>query len=156
MPQGIHLLDGTVSENVSRFEAAPVEAIISAAQAANVHEIIGRLRQGYDTRISRTAASLSGGQRQRVALARALYGCPRLLVLDEPDASLDHLGEEALLRAIDIARADGAVIVVATHRPRLLAQMDYTLTLRNGRVEAFGPNDAALISDTKTNRLVVA
>lgn len=139
LPQGIHLLDGTISENVARFDLAPAGAVIAAAQAANVHDIIGRLRQGYDTRLSRTAALLSGGQRQRVALARALYGGPRLLVLDEPDASLDQAGEEALLQAIDVARAAGAVIVVATHRPRLLARMDYTLTLRDGRIEDFAP-----------------
>ena len=88
-------------------------------------------------------ASLSGGQRQRIALARALFGCPRLLVLDEPDASLDQEGEEALLQAIDMARAAGAVIVVATHRPKLLARMDYTLVLRDGRIEEFGPGRTA-------------
>jgi ATP-binding cassette subfamily C protein len=139
LPQGIHLLDGTISDNVSRFDEAATGAVIAAAHAANVHDIIGRLRQGYDTRITRAAASLSGGQRQRVALARALYGTPRLLVLDEPDASLDQQGEDALLHAIDAARASGAVIVVATHRPKLLSRMDYTLTLRDGHIEAFGP-----------------
>ncbi|MDR3531684.1 MAG: ATP-binding cassette domain-containing protein [Rhodopila sp.] len=139
LPQGIHLLDGTISENVARFDAAPAEAVIAAAQAANVHDIIGRLRQGYDTRITRAVALLSGGQRQRVALARALYDGPRLLVLDEPDASLDQAGEEALLGAIEAARAAGVVIVVATHRPKLLARMDYTLSLRDGRVEEFVP-----------------
>jgi ATP-binding cassette subfamily C protein len=144
LPQGIHLLDGSISDNVSRFEAVPAEAVIGAARAANVHEIIGRLRQGYDTHIGRAVASLSGGQRQRIALARALFGCPRLLVLDEPDASLDQAGEEALLRAIDTARAAGAVIVVATHRPTLLARMDYTLVLRDGWVEEFGPRTEIL------------
>lgn len=156
LPQGVHLLDGTVSENMARFEAGPAETVISAAQAANVHEIIGRLRQGYDTSIGQAIASLSGGQRQRIALARALYGCPRLLVLDEPDASLDQAGEEALLRAIDTARAAGAVVVVATHRPRLLAQMDFTLSLRDGHVEAFGPCAKSGIEAPVAKRLVVA
>jgi ATP-binding cassette subfamily C protein len=139
LPQGIHLLDGTISENVARFEAAAAGDVIAAAQAANVHDIIGRLRHGYDTRITRSVSLLSGGQRQRVALARALYNGPRLLVLDEPDASLDQEGEEALLAAIDTARASGTVIVVATHRPRLLSRMDYTLTLCDGRIKDFTP-----------------
>ena len=156
LPQGIHLLDGSISDNVSRFEVAPAEAVIGAALAANVHEIIGRLRNGYDTRIGRAVASLSGGQRQRIALARALFGGPRLLVLDEPDASLDQDGEEALLRAIDVARAAGAVIVVATHRPRLLARMDYTLTLRDGRVQEFGPRAEVQSADAATKRPVIA
>jgi ATP-binding cassette, subfamily C, bacterial len=137
LPQGIHLLDGSIADNVSRFGMAPANAVIAAARAAGVHDIVGRLRQGYETQIGQSAAILSGGQRQRVALARALYGTPRLLVLDEPDASLDQAGEDALLQAIETARAAGAVIVVATHRQRLLARMDYALTLRDGRIEAF-------------------
>ncbi len=156
LPQGIHLLDGSISDNVSRFEAAPAEAVIDAAQAANVHQIIGRLRQGYDTRIGQAVASLSGGQRQRIALARALFGTPRLLVLDEPDASLDHDGEAALLEAIDTARAAGAVIVVATHRPKLLARMDYSLVLRDGCVEEFGPRAETQAVVAATKRPVVA
>jgi ATP-binding cassette, subfamily C, bacterial len=156
LPQGIHLLEGTVSENVARFSDGAPGVVIAAAHAANVHDIIGRLRQGYETRINRASASLSGGQRQRVALARALYGSPRLLVLDEPDASLDHEGEVALLRAIDAAREAGAVVVVATHRPRLLAHMDYTLSLRNGRIEAFAPCAAAETVPNVTKQPVVA
>ena len=156
LPQGVHLLDGSISDNVSRFTAAPADAVINAAQAANVHEIIGRLRNGYDTRVGQAIGSLSGGQRQRIALARGLFGSPRLLVLDEPDASLDHAGEEALLAAIDTAREAGAVIVVATHRPRLLARMDYAMVLRDGRIENFGPHTESQAVVTATKRPVVA
>ena len=156
LPQGVHLLDGSISDNVSRFAAAPADAVIHAAQAANVHEIIGRLRNGYDTRVGQAIGSLSGGQRQRIALARGLFGTPRLLVLDEPDASLDHAGEEALLAAIDTAREAGAVIVVATHRPRLLARMDYAMVLRDGRIEDFGPRIETQAVVPATKRPVVA
>ena len=135
LPQGVHLLDGTVWENVARFQDAPPAEVITATTVAGVHAIVGRLRQGYGTLIGPGALSLSGGQKQRIGLARAVFGAPRLIGLDEPDASLDGPGEEALLQAIQTARAGGAVVVVATHRPKLLAAMDFILTVADGRIE---------------------
>ena len=139
LPQDPCLLEGTVRENIARFDPdADPAAVVTAARAAGVHELIGRLPLGYETRIGDGAFALSGGQRQRVALARALYGRPRLLVLDEPNASLDAEGEQALLRAVGTARAEGAAVVIVAQRASILASADKLLVLRDGAVAQFG------------------
>jgi ATP-binding cassette subfamily C protein len=139
LPQSVSLLDGTVRENIARMAEADPLDIVRAARAAGVHEMIGRLPFGYDTPVGDSAYNLSGGQRQRIALARALFGSPRLLVLDEPNASLDHAGEQALLQAIAAAKAAGTTIVLIAHRPSIISAVDKVLVLKDGAIDQFGP-----------------
>jgi ATP-binding cassette subfamily C protein len=142
LPQDVELFDGTVAENIARFiPKADPAAVIAAAQAANVHDMVLRLPDGYETRVGEAGMALSAGQRQRIALARALYGGPFLVVLDEPNSNLDAEGEEALTKAILALRARGGIAVVVAHRASALDATDHLLVIAEGRVQAFGPKD---------------
>jgi PrtD family type I secretion system ABC transporter len=139
LPQDVALFDGTVAENICRFdERAESEAILKAAQIAGVHDLILGLPEGYSTRIGQGGMSLSAGQRQRVGLARALFGDPFLVVLDEPNANLDADGENALSRAIKILRHNKSIVIVISHRPSALAALNMAMVLYNGNAIAFG------------------
>lgn len=145
LPQDVELIGGTVRDAVSRHQpGAKDEDIIRAAQAAAAHAMILRLPEGYMTRLGPGGAALSGGQRQRIALARALYGDPCLIVLDEPNASLDQEGDAALTAALLAARKRGAAVVVITHRASGLAACDRALVLKDGRIAALGPKESVL------------
>jgi PrtD family type I secretion system ABC transporter len=147
MPQEPSLFEGTIKENIARFSRGRSseenkkidEAVVDAAKEAGVHEMILQLPQGYDTALGLMGAGLSAGQAQRMALARALYGEPRLLVLDEPNAFLDQDGEAALLGALTKARARGATVIVIAHRRGVLAVADRLLLLDEGRPKMIGP-----------------
>ena len=138
LPQDIELFSGSVRANIARLGHAGPAAVIEAARMVGLHESIMRLPRGYDSEIGDSGLKLSGGQRQRIGLARAIFGRPRLVVLDEPNASLDHEGEEALHRAIVALKQCGTTIVMVAHRPSVLGLADKLLVLRQGMVEAYG------------------
>ncbi len=145
LPQDVELFAGTVAQNIARFDINPKsETIIAAAKAANVHEMILQLPDGYETQVGEAGAALSGGQRQRIALARAIYGDPFLVVLDEPNSNLDNEGEQALTNAIMSIRARGGIVVIIAHRPSALAGVDQVLVMGEGRMQSFGPKDEVL------------
>lgn len=150
LPQDVELFDGSVADNIARFQPeAPMEGIIEAATKAGVHDMILALPSGYETQLGVYGASLSGGQRQRVGLARALYGRPKLLVLDEPDASLDTSGLLTLKEKLAELRAQEVTIILATHNVQLLNLVDRILVVKAGRIERDGDRDSLIKSLTK-------
>jgi ATP-binding cassette subfamily C protein len=145
LPQNVELVDGTVSQNIARFDpAAASEAVIAAAKLAGVHDLIVRLPEGYQSQVGVDGGSLSAGQRQRIALARALYNDPFLIVLDEPNSNLDADGEAALAEAVNSARKRGAIVVLVAHRQSILSVVDTILYMRDGRALAYGPKEEVM------------
>ena len=144
LPQTVELFDGTVAENVARFGDVDRAEVARVIHQVGLDDTVAALPFGLDTRIGEDGAMLSGGQRQRVALARAIYGAPKLLVLDEPNSSLDEAGELALMDTLRQLKAQGATVVLITHRTSVLPAADKVLMLREGTVAAFGPRDEVL------------
>lgn len=150
LPQDIELFGGTIAENIARLDEPDSEQVIAAAKLAGLHEIILQMPNGYDTQIGEGGTILSGGQRQRIGLARALYGNPRLLVLDEPNASLDTAGETALINALIQVKMAGITTILITHNPNYLSHVAKLLILQSGAVAAFGPKDWVLAQAQQT------
>jgi len=144
LPQSVSLLEGTIRENIARMADSDPYKVLEAARLADIHEMVGRLQLGYDTPVGEGHLTLSGGQRQRIALARCLYNQPRFIVLDEPNANLDAIGERALIRAIERAREGGAIVVIIAHRPAIMQVADKLLVLENGRITQFGPRTSVI------------
>ncbi len=144
LPQDVELLDGSVHANIARMGDSGEQGVTEAARLAEVHAVILGLKNGYGTVIGKQGLALSGGQNQRIALARALFGEPKLVVLDEPNANLDQDGENALARTLLRLRERAVTTVVITHRLWILRHVDKILVLRDGSVEAFGPRDEVL------------
>lgn len=135
LPQQVELFSGTVRENIARLGVYPAPRVIEAAKRAGLHEMVGRFPHGYDTDVGVFGRRLTGGQRQRIGLARAFFGNPAILVLDEPDASLDADGQAALHRALVAAKEDGTTVIVVSHRPGLLKLADRIVLVREGAIE---------------------
>jgi ATP-binding cassette subfamily C protein EexD len=144
LPQDIELFQGTVAENISRFNEIDSSKIVAAAKLADVHQMILKLPLGYDTVVDVEGGVLSGGQRQRVGLARAVYGDPKLVLLDEPNSNLDELGEMALQNALDALKEKKTTVIVITHRRGILSELDKILLMRDGQMVAYGPREEIL------------
>lgn len=146
LPQDIELFEGSIAQNIARFGDVDSAKVIEATQSAGLHDMILRFPLGYDTPIGEAGNLLSGGQRQRIGLARAIYGNPRLIVLDEPNANLDDAGETALYNAVQELKAQGKTVFLITHRPGAVAVADRVLILLDGQVQMEGPRDSVLAS----------
>jgi PrtD family type I secretion system ABC transporter len=140
LPQEVQLFAGSVAANIARLQKPDPQAVIRAAQLARAHDLILRLPEGYDTDIGDGGCLLSGGQRQRIALARALYGDPRLVILDEPNANLDEEGDAALAGALAELKSRGVTVILVGHRQSIMKQLDKVAVLNKGVLESFGPS----------------
>ena len=141
LPQDIELFEGTISENIARFGEIDPEKVVEAAKMADVHDLILRFPEGYDTVIGATGGNLSAGQRQRIGLARALYGNPVLVVLDEPNSNLDEQGELALEKALLQLKQKNVTVMIVTHRNNVLARVDKLMILKDGALVVYGPKE---------------
>lgn len=144
LPQDIELFEGSISENIARFDKVDPEKVVQAAQMAGVHEMILMLPDGYDTVIGSDGVNLSGGQRQRIGLARAIYGNPRLIVLDEPNSNLDDVGERALGVALQKLKETGATVFIVSRRPNILTRLDRILVMAGGSISLYGERDRVI------------
>jgi ATP-binding cassette subfamily C exporter for protease/lipase len=144
LPQDVELFDGTLAENIARFDDVDEAALDAAIDAAGLRTTVTALPLGAASPIGDDGATLSGGQRQRVGLARAIYRRPQLIVLDEPNSSLDDAGERDLLNVIAMLRSHGCTVIVISHRISILEVTDQMLVLGDGQVRLVGPRDEAM------------
>lgn len=145
LPQRVQLFDGTIAENIAKLSLMPDPArIVAAARKAAAHDMILKLPDGYDTRVTAGGGRLSGGQIQRIGLARAMYTDPIILVLDEPNSNLDNEGSQALNRAIRQMKAKGKSVMIMAHRPAAIEECDTLMMLEGGIRRAYGPREDVL------------
>ncbi|MDZ4136421.1 MAG: ATP-binding cassette domain-containing protein, partial [Paracoccaceae bacterium] len=156
LPQRVTLFDGTIAENIARLQSNPDGAkVVEAAQKAAAHDMIVKLPDGYDTRVSSLGGRLSGGQIQRIGLARAMYGDPVILVLDEPNSNLDNEGSMALNLAIRSMKDAGRIVLIMAHRPAAIQECDLLMVMEEGTRRAFGPRDQVLRDMVKNHTEIV-
>jgi ABC-type multidrug transport system fused ATPase/permease subunit len=147
VPQEPLLFSGTIGENIryGRLEASDDE-IVAAATAANAHEFIARLAEGYDTQIGERGVRLSGGERQRICVARAFLKNASILILDEPTASIDSRTEAVILDALDRLMLGRTTFMIA-HRLSTVRHADLILTLDHGAIVEAGSHEELLRRD---------
>jgi PrtD family type I secretion system ABC transporter len=135
--QGVFLVDGSIADNICRFGERNDEKMLVAAQLVGIHDFIMSLHEGYESLIGDGLLVLSGGQRQLIALARAVYDMPAIVVLDEPNSSLDEHAERSLVSLIAELKVKGSTVIISTHHYSVLPLADYVLMLEAGRVSVF-------------------
>ena len=156
LPQRVALFDGTIAENIARFQKDfDPEMVVAAAKRSGAHETIVKLKEGYNTRVSANGGQLSGGQIQRIGLARAMFGDPVALVLDEPNSNLDNEGSVAVNTAIRDFKNQEKIVILMAHRPAALSECDCLLVLEAGKLRAFGPRDEVLRETVKNNTSIL-
>ena len=149
LPQEVELFSESMASNIARLGEPDSEKVIAAARAVGIHEFILALPRGYDTVVGEVGGMLSGGQRQRIALARAVYDMPPLLVLDEPNASLDEAGETALSAVIAAMKQAGSTVVLISHRPTAIQAADQVVVLAKGQIDFMGSKKAFMARPPK-------
>ncbi len=138
LPQDIELFEGTIAQNIARFNFdATDEDIITAAKLSGTHELILNLPHGYGSRVGVSGMSLSGGQKQRIGLARAMYGNPKMVILDEPNSNLDDAGEYALMMALRVLKDKGVTVIFVTHKTNLVGLADKLILMQDGLVTQY-------------------
>lgn len=155
MPQIPTFHHGNVFEIISCFDPnATADDVENAAIKAGVHSTILGLPNAYQTDLAKEAFLLSAGQMQRLALARALFHNPVLLLLDEPNALQDSLGEQQMADALSRVKAEGCTIIMVVHRAGIMSLADSVLVLDHGRVVDFGPRAHVLARRSNPTRTI--
>ena len=138
LPQSIELINGTIAENIARFNEVDIQKLDQVIELLNLHDLIADLPEGINTQIGQDGAFLSGGRRQLIGLARAIYRNPKIVILDEPNANLDEAGDKALQAMVAALKALGTTFIIISHLQHILHLADYLMIMMNGQMIRFG------------------
>jgi ATP-binding cassette subfamily C exporter for protease/lipase len=153
MSQEVELMDGTVAENIARFDVIDEEKLSAVIKLLDLHAFIAKLPQGLESQIGTDGAYLSGGQRQLIGLARVAYGAPKIVILDEPNANLDPMGEKSLLHMVAKLKQQGTSFVIISHLQNIVSIADYLMVMTQGQVLHFGKPTEVMASMQVTQAL---